>query len=235
MIRIAVVDDEVRECQTLKQFFLDFQKEIRNEFIIDTFCSGEEFLREAEKAYDLICLDIEMKEIDGIETAKALRARGDTAVIIFITNLAQMAIRGYEVQAVDFVLKPLNYYSFAIKMHTIMEMIRTRKIRTIVISSGSGVYKITTDQLLYVEVEGHNLYFHTEGKVLTQKASMKELEQKLEGLTFKRCNHCYLVNLKHVSAVRKDEVKVGDEWLKISRPRKKEFLQSLTNYMGGVM
>lgn len=234
MIKIAIVDDEIQECRTLKQFFQDFQKEVRSEFEIDIFCSGEEFLIETQKVYDLICLDIEMKEIDGIRTAKEIRKRGDTAVIIFITNLAQMAIRGYEVQAIDFVLKPLNYYSFAIKMHNIVEMIRSRKVRTIVISSGTTVQKVTTDQLLYVEVEGHNLYFHTSEKVYTQKASLKELEQKLEGLTFKRCNHCYLVNLQYVNAVRKDEIKVGNEWLKISRPRKKEFLQSLTNYMGGI-
>ena len=63
---------------------------------------------------------------------------------------------------------------------------------------------------------------------------MKEIEDRLEGLSFKRCNNCYLVNLKHVSSVDRDEIRVGGDRLKISRPRRKEFLQSLANYVGGI-
>lgn len=235
MIKIAIVDDEKKECQTLERFFQDFQKEVLEEFEIDLYSSGEEFLSKTDQVYDLICLDIEMKELDGIETAKVIRKRQDHTMIIFITNLAQMAIKGYEVQAFDFVLKPLNYYSFTIKMRNIVEILRSRKSKNIVIHSDGMVQKISTEEILYVEVQGHHLFFHTHSQVLTQKAPLKELERKLEGLSFKRCNHCYLVNLQYVSAVNKDEVKVGDTWLKISRPRKKEFLQSLTNYMGGIL
>lgn len=235
MIKIAIVDDEEKECQTLERFFQDFQKEVLEEFEIDLYSSGEEFLSKTDQVYDLICLDIEMKELDGIETAKVIRKRQDHAMIIFITNLAQMAIKGYEVQAFDFVLKPLNYYSFTIKMRNIVEILRSRKSKNIVIHSDGMVRKISTEEILYVEVQGHHLFFYTHSQVLKQKAPLKELERKLEGLSFKRCNHCYLVNLQYVSAVNKDEVKVGDTWLKISRPRKKEFLQSLTNYMGGIL
>lgn len=83
-------------------------------------------------------------------------------------------------------------------------------------------------------MSGHYLYYHTPEGVFTQKASMKEAEDKLTALSFKRCNNCYLINLKYVDCVNKDEIQIAGEWLKISRPRKKEFLQALANYMGGI-
>lgn len=98
----------------------------------------------------------------------------------------------------------------------------------------NGVVRFSTNELYYAEVDGHYIYYYTKDGSYKQKQSMKELEDLLAGLSFKRCNNCYLVNLKYVDAVDRDDVKVGGEWLKISRPRKKEFLQALANYMGGI-
>ncbi|MDD2960179.1 MAG: LytTR family DNA-binding domain-containing protein [Lachnospiraceae bacterium] len=137
------------------------------------------------------------------------------------------------IQALDFVIKPVNYYSFSMKMQSAFHIIEQKKSRNIVISTPGGIRKISTDDLLYAEVDRHYLFYHTNEGVFRQKVSLKELEDKLAGLSFKRCNNCYLINLKHVECVDKDDVKVGDDWLKISRPRKKEFLQALANYMGG--
>ena len=113
-------------------------------------------------------------------------------------------------------------------------MIQNKKSKTIVISTMNGVVRFSTNELYYAEVDGHYIYYHTKDGFYKQKQSMKELEDLLAGLSFKRCNNCYLVNLKYVDAVDRDDVKVGGEWLKISRPRKKEFLQALANYMGGI-
>ena len=94
--------------------------------------------------------------------------------------------------------------------------------------------RITTDELRYVEVNGHYLYYHTGNEVLKKKMTMKDAEKELEQYSFCRCNNCYLENLKYVECVERDDVNVGGVWLKISRPRKKEFLQALANYMGGI-
>ena len=145
-----------------------------------------------------------------------------------------MAIRGYEVRALDFILKPVNFYSFSMKIQNAISMIQNKKSKTIVISTMNGVVRFSTNELYYAEVDGHYIYYYTKDGSYKQKQSMKELEDLLAGLSFKRCNNCYLVNLKYVDAVDRDDVKVGGEWLKISRPRKKEFLQALANYMGGI-
>ena len=234
MIKIAVIDDEIEERERLLGYYQRLKAEVRDELEIRTFVSGDEFLGESEESYDLICLDIDMEGRDGIETAKEIREKDGQVLIIFVTNMAQMAIRGYEVQALDFVVKPVNYYSFSMKMSNAFNMIHNRRSRDIILTTTGGMQKISTDDLYYIEVNSHYLYYHTKDEVLRQKASMKQIEDRLEGLSFKRCNNCYLVNLKYVSCVNKDDLKVGENWLKISRPRKKEFLQALANYMGGI-
>lgn len=234
MIKVAVTDDEQKERELLLQYYKSIQKELKIEIEVDTFSSGEELLKNYDSSYDLVCLDIDMEGRDGIDTAKEIRRQDGRVIIIFITNMAQMAIRGYEVQALDFVLKPINYYSFVMKMRTALNIINNKKSKNIVIPTADGVQRILTNQLYYAEVNGHYLYYHTVEGIFKQKATMKELEDRLSGLSFKRCNNCYLVNLEYVDCVSKDELKIGGEWLKISRPRKKEFLQSLANYMGGV-
>ncbi len=235
MIKIAIVDDEKKEIELLQKYFKKFAQEIHEDIDICYFLSGEEFLKKYDYSYDLICMDIEMTGKDGVETAKQIRKIDEKVLIIFITNMAQMAIRGYEVRALDFVIKPVQYYSFVMKMHTIIHMIHNKKSRNIVVNTPNGFHKISSDKLQYVEIRGHYLSYHTVDGIFKQKGSLTEVEENLKGLSFKRCNNCYLVNIKYVNGVNKDEVKVGDEWLRISRPRKKEFLDALTNYIGGVI
>ena len=212
MIKIAVIDDEIEERERLLGYYQRLKAEVRDELEIRTFVSGDEFLGESEESYDLICLDIDMEGRDGIKTAKEIREKDGQVLIIFVTNMAQMAIRGYEVQALDFVIKPVNYYSFAMKMTNAFNIIRNRKTRNIILTTPGGMQIISTDDLYYVEVAGHYLYYHTNNGVFRQKAPMKEIEDKLAGLSFKRCNNCYLVNLKYVSSVNKDDLQVIDQF-----------------------
>lgn len=234
MIKIAIIDDEQEERERLLGYYQSLRAEVEDELDIHTYMSGNEFISRGDTSFDLICLDIDMEGMDGICTAKEIRKKDSQVIIIFVTNMAQMAIRGYEVQALDFVVKPVNYYSFAMKMTNAFQMLRNRRSRNIMLTTTGGMQKISSDELYYVEVNGHYLYYHTKDQVFRQKASLREIEDRLSGLSFKRCNNCYLVNLKYVNCVNKDDLKVGEDWLKISRPRKKEFLQSLTNYMGGI-
>ena len=152
---------------------------------------------------------------------------------MFITHMAQMAIRGYEVQAVDFVLKPVNKYALLLKMQRIRKSLSQRKEAFFLVPDDGGVRKISSRELYYVEVSGHYLYYHAKSGVYKQKSPLRQIEEELTSLSFRKCNNCYLVNLRHVNAVRKEEVQIGTEWLKISRSRKKAFLEELADYMEG--
>lgn len=234
MRKIAIVDDEQEERDSLQECFEQFQKENAIKLEIKTYCSGDVFLQQFDASYDLICLDIDIDGTNGIDTAKKIRQKDKEVLIFFVTNMAQMAIRGYEVRALDFIIKPVNYYSFAMKLLNALDIISNQRSKNIVLTTPRGMQIISSDELFFVEVDGHYLLYHTKHGEFCQKASLKDLEQQLEGLSFKRCNNCYLVNLKYVNGVEKEDVILQGEHLKISRPRKKEFLQALVNYMGGI-
>ena len=232
-ITVAIVDDEKSERDNLYGYFEKIQEKTHTMMEIELFPSGEQFLSISGKAYDLICLDIDMQGMNGIEVARRIRKEDPDVLIIFITNLAQMAICGYEVHAFDFILKPVHYDAFYIKIQSAVSIIMQRKTRHIVVPVQGGIQRFSTNELLYVEVQGHYVFFHTLKEIYRQKISMNEVEEKLKGMSFVRCNNCYLVNLRYVDGVVRDDLLIHGETLKISRPRKKEFLQALGNYMGG--
>ena len=233
MIRIAVVDDDRDESEELCGQLRFTSEELQEAYTIDVFASGDELLTGYHRQYDLLCLDIDMPEKDGIVVAHEIRNTDPNVLIMFITHMAHMAIRGYEVQAVDFVLKPVNRYALLLKMQRIQKSLFRKTEAFILVPDDGGMRKISSKDLYYVEVSGHYLYYHAKGGVFRQKAALRQVEDELTGLSFRKCNNCYLVNLQYVNAVRKDDVQVGTEWLRISRPKKKAFLDELADYMEG--
>ena len=157
MISVAVVDDEYRERENLRRFFELAQKKIQEPITAELFSSGEQFLSVSGKLFDLICLDIDMTGKNGIEIAREIRRTDQEVIIIFITNLAQMAIRGYEVRAFDFILKPVNYNAFYMKIRSAISIIRAKKEKYLVVPTAEGMERFSTGELIYAEVNGHYL------------------------------------------------------------------------------
>ena len=233
MIRIAVIDDDATELALLCEHLQFISGELHTPFEIDRFLSGSDFLQGYQGQYDLLCLDIDMPECDGMQIAEEIRKTDEEVLIMFVTHMAQMAIRGYDVQAVDFVLKPVNRYSLLLKMQRILKSLKQRSDTEVIIQTVEGQMVVSSRDIFYIEVSGHYLTYHTGEGTFTEKASLSNREEELAGVHFQRCNNCYLVNLRHVHAVNKDDIQVGDEWLKVSRSRKKAFLQALTGYIEG--
>ena len=100
-MRIAIVDDEKLERERLQQYVQQFSEESGVEMETVTFASGDTFLEAYQKVYDIIIFDIDMPGTNGIDTARKLRQTDTDVTIIFVTNIAQYAINGYEVDAVD--------------------------------------------------------------------------------------------------------------------------------------
>lgn len=235
MIRIAIVDDDTRSVEQLKEYLNRYQKEQNEVLSILSFSDGDEIALNYKAEYDIILLDIEMKFMDGMTAAQLIRKKDPEVAIIFITNMAQYAIKGYTVNATDYVLKPVSYFSFSQRLYKVIGRINQNGKKFMAIGVKGGTVKLYLSDIYYIESQGHRLIFHTLTEDHVTFSAMKDIEEKLKNMNFFRCNKGYLLNLEHVDGVQDGCVIVKGEHLPISRTRKKEFMEELTNYLGGAL
>ena len=191
------------------------------------------FVEDYDGNLDVIFLDIEMPHMDGMTAAKKIREKDQALGIVFVTNMAQYAIHGYEVNAIDFIVKPVSYYVFTDKLNKAIRFSRLNMEKDFVIQTEDSIIKLTSSQIIYVEKDKNYLVFHTKQGVYRSRGTISELEQQLSGEGFSECINGCLVNLKYVTKMEKDTVWVDEVPLPITRRRKKEFKEDFMKYLGG--
>jgi DNA-binding LytR/AlgR family response regulator len=234
MINLAIVEDEDSYAQQLTEFIQKFQEESGNYFKVTRFSDGDEITNGYKGQFDIILMDIEMKLMDGMTAAEEIRRLDQEVVIMFITNMTNYAIRGYQVDALDYVLKPVSYFAFSQKLDRAISRIRKSDSKIISVEMPSGVKKLDIDNIFYIESEGHNLNFYTSAGEFSVRARMADFEQQLSEYNFFRSNKGYLVNLKYVDGVENGACIIAGKQLLISRSRKSDFMNALTDYMAGL-
>lgn len=233
MYNIAIVEDDKSFADLLSSYIKRFGEEESEEFNIIHYPNGMLFLENYRAVHDIVFMDIAMPDFDGMETARQLRKVDENVKLIFATNMAQFAINGYEVDAIDFMLKPVNYFQLSVKMKKAIKSIGKNADVSFFIKHDEELKKIYERELLYVEVQNHWLIYHTTGGNYKIRGTLNKLKDQMVGHSFAQCNSCYLVNLNYVNKIVDNTVTVGKEKLQISHSRKKEFLALLANYMGG--
>ena len=207
MTRIAIVEDEAAVREQLAGYVQRYTRQYGTQFEVTMFTDGVEILEDYRPVYDIIFLDVEMLHLDGMETARRIRELDSDVLLIFITNMAQYAIKGYAVGALDYILKPVPV--------------------------DGGMRRLDAAAICYIESEGHRVHFYTEDGDFSAPGALKALEEKLAGRLFARRNSGYLVNLAQVSGMQQNTVQVGPHELQISRPKRRAFLAALADYIGG--
>ena len=175
-----------------------------------------------------------MPGLNGIETAKELRRIDASVVLMFITNMTQYAIHGYEVDAIDFVVKPISYGDFVLKMQKASRYVERNKNKKISLNTTDGVIQLDVSDIHYVEVIRHDLIYHTVHGQYKVRGSLREAEKALLDFHFTRSNHCYLVNLKYVEAVSGNLLRVAGVELVMSRNKKNDVMLEFAKYVGGL-
>ena len=236
-MRIAICDDDVILCHQLEGIILGFGKNEDVPVQTSVFFDGKGLWKYMKQGnhFDLIFLDIEMPELGGMDAAERIRTVDPDVVLVFVTNMAQYAIRGYEVDALDFVLKPVNYYQFSTKLARALQRVQRRKGGQIALQTAGGVQLLNTEDIYWLETRDRMLHYHTSTGVWSVRSSLQNAEKQLAPYHFAKCNQCYLVNLRYVRAVQNDMVQVGEDRLEISRRQRATFLAAVAAYVGGAM
>ena len=232
MVKIAIVEDTPEESshlQTLLQH--SFGRRALN-FIIDVYTKPLLFLSDYHYDYDIIFMDIDLPGLDGMSAAQRLREIDQQVILIFVTRMAQYAVKGYEVNAMDYLIKPVEAPVLERKIDRALGLLKD-SAEVILVTSQNGAKRLPLRDILYIEVQGHTLLFHTDSEVVHGSGTLSETETQLADKGFLRCNKCYLVNTHHISTVQAYTLTLDNgESLQISRLRKAAFMTQLAQLIG---
>lgn len=231
MFQIAMIEDRQEEVERVRQYLDQYGRETGQQLRLEQFPDALSFLEKGCGRFDIVLMDVCLPGIDGMEAARRLRQADQKAVLIFMTGMAQYAADSYEVGAQDYLVKPARYEDFARKLGRALDRCR-RESAFLLVQQQSGVQRLLLQSILYLEVQGHRLSFHTGGQVVTGTGTLAEAEAKLKDKGFLRCNKGFLVNARYIQAVQGlDLILTNGETLPISRPRKKAFMSELAEAM----
>lgn len=233
MLKIALVEDEEKYRKQIRSYMDKYRQEYMEEIELYAFETGNSILESYKKEYDIIILDIQLPDIDGMTVAQEIRKRDSNVILMFITNMAQYAIKGYSVGALDFVTKPINYYIFCSKITRAIQRAKRAEEKNIWLDASQGKIRLKLSQIYYIEGQNRMLYYHTTEGIYKVSGTMVSADKDLRDYGFVKCNHWYLVNLRHIMWVQGNYVKVGDGELEISRRHRAPFMHALTEYIGG--
>ena len=230
MLRIAIVEDDEEASGQLKDFIARYCKENGKQARITAYSDGIDIASDYTAEYDIIFLDIVMKHMDGLKAAEYIRKKDKNVIIVFVTSESRYAIKGYEVEALCFMVKPLSFKRFSHEMDRCVEKLESQKGRYVVLTTESGIDKIDVDKIIYIESQNHKMIINTTDKSYCVYETMKSLEGRLPKEQFSRCNNCYLINLDYVNGVHGEYALLDGEELKISRSRRKGFIEDFSSY-----
>lgn len=230
MVRVAIVDDERETRDTLKKYVENYFESVGKEVSVILYADGSELVRIKPHSVDIILLDIQMEQMNGIQAAKQLREKDEDVLIIFITNMVQYAIEGYSVDALDFVLKPVDEAAVDRELEKARKRLDRREAPTIHVKNGEGVFVVDTDEILYAETYERHLLLHTIKGDLCCHDTLAAMEARLPHWFF-RCHSACLVNLRRVERIQGNDILIGGHRVPLSKHRKKEFMQAMAGDM----
>ena len=234
MWNVIICDDEQGCRESVAEMLGRYEEESGETFDVMMCESAEELLERYNEKTDLILLDIQMKTLNGMNAARALRQRGSEVQIIFITSMAEYAIEGYEVHAFGFLKKPVHYRQLAWQLDDLLGVLKKKRGVSVVVQDGSVMYSYQSSEIMWIEALGHDVILHLgDGRTTRCNTPLSKLEEQLKDAGFFRVHKSFLINMQYVAAVKVTSIEMqGGDSVLLSKHRRQEFITAFAKFKG---
>jgi len=231
-MKITICEDNPIQSELMQKLVGEWSFKNKIPLDVDTYHSAESFLfsmSEKDPA-DILLLDIEMDEMTGVELAKKLRKDNNDVIIIFLTAIKEYVFEGYEVDALNYILKPVNKGSLFNSLDKAVKKIDSEKDNYLVLNKT----KVSQKDIVYLEALSHYIHVYTVDGMHKVKCSLSQILGELDSETFVQCHRSYIVGLRHVSSILKDEMLLEDGCrVPVSRTKYKVVNGAFINFYKG--
>ncbi len=234
-IRVCIVEDDPQDLAVLRYALTQFADEKGIRLMTTAYADGADIPRDPPLDIDILFLDIEMKQQDGMSAAHSIREIDEDVMIFFVTKMIQFALEGYTVNASAFIVKPLRYPTLKSHMLRALATLERRRSHLVFVKSGREQTAINGNRVTFIETDKKRTLIHTEQEDIPCSETLQALERKFDSGHFFRVHASFLINMDFVDTVVANDVIVDGSKIPISKYRKRLFLATLTNYKGRLL
>lgn len=212
MTKIAVCDDNQQFLGTIVTCLHQLENKYQYEMDLEEYSSGEELIEDIDRGlrFDVIYMDIEMKDMDGMDTAAYIRERDDKMLLIYVSSHEEYMRKLFETEPFRFLSKPVSFEEFEHVFLKAMQKVEYQKKECYYFQSGKNVMKVLVRDILYFESSGRKVIVHTKNHDYTYYDKLGEVEKKVEHLRFVRIHKAYLVNMDNIEAFQYERIALVD-------------------------
>ena len=233
MICIALVEDNAQERTRIGALVRKTADTLGEKITLFPFDSADALFKYKDARFDLILLDIQLPGTDGMTAAQRIREADEDVMLVFITSMAQYALQGYQVDALDFIVKPVSEPILTACLSRAFRRLAKAAPACLNIKTGAAYRRLNIAAIAYAEAQSHRVYLHAGEETILYPGSLAALEAELAPHGFFRCHSAFLVRLGAIEHIEGSDARIGSALIPISKHRRRDFLTALTSYWGG--